>query len=217
MSDAFELVAKGRVDELREALEDDPALAAARHSSGASLLAWAHYTGQLDAAALIRPKLGELDPHDAIIVGDIERVRDALSAGWDANARSADGFTPLALAAFFGRDGIFDLLLPVTADVNAAAENAQRVAAIHAAAAKRNAAMVEKLLRAGADPDQVQADGFTALHAAAQHGDGATAALLVLWGADIRRASDKGLDAIAQARAAGHDWLAERLEAALRP
>jgi len=212
MSDVFELLAKGQLADLGAALEADPALAASRNSSGASLLAWAHYVGQPEAAALIRPRLSQLDPHDAIIVGDEERVREALTAGWDANALSADGFAPLALSAFFGREAIFDLLLPVTGDVSTPAQNPQKVAAIHAAAARHNTGMVEKLLKAGALPDQEQADGFTPLHVAAQHGDAAIAALLVLFGADPRKQNAKGDDAINHARIGGHEWLAARLE-----
>jgi ankyrin repeat protein len=213
MSDVFDLLAKGQLADLNATLEAYPDLAAARHSTGASLLAWAYYVGQPDAAALIRPRLAELDPHDAIIIGDKGRVQEALIAGWDANARSPDGFTPLGLAAFFNRPEIFDLLLPVTGNVNEPAQNAQQVAAIHAATSVRNVAMVEKLLKAGADPNQLQADGFTPLHAAAQHGDAAIAGVLVLFGANPRLVNAKGQDAIAQARSAGHEWLAERLEA----
>jgi ankyrin repeat protein len=211
--DVFDLLAQGRLDELTHALDTDPALAAKRNASGASLLAWAFYVGRPEAAELIRPRLADLDPHDAIILGDADRVREALTAGWDANALSADGFGALALSAFFGRDEIFDLLLPVTGDVNLAAQNGQKVAAIHAATARRNTAMVEKLLRAGAEADQVQADGFTPLHVAAQHGDGAIAALLVLFGANPRKHNVQGNDAITHARMGGHDWLAERLAA----
>ena len=215
--DVFDLLAQGKLDELAGALDSDPALAASRNPSGASLLAWAFYVGRPQAADLVRPHLSELDPHDAIIVGDVERVREALTAGWDANALSADGFGPLALAAFFGHEEIFDLLLPVTADVNTPAQNGQKVAALHAATARRSASMVEKLLRAGADADQVQADGFTPLHAAAQLGDGPIAALLVLFGANPRKHNAQGNDAITHARMGGHDWLAERLEAVDQP
>ena len=123
-----------------------------------------------------------------------------------------NGFTSLGLAAFFDNPDAFELLLPLTRDVNEAARNAQKVAAIHAATAKRHADMVERLLRAGADPNQPQADGFTPLHAAAFHGDAAITGLLLLAGADPRAKNAKGEDAAALARTSGHDWLAERLE-----
>jgi uncharacterized protein len=209
--DVFDALAGDRLDELATALAADPALAASRHASGASLLAWAHYLGKSDAAALIRSHLTALDPYDAIIADDIEALRDALAGGWDGNARSPDGFTPLGLAAFFSRAAIFDLLLPLTHDVNEAATNPQQVAALHAATAARNAEMVEKLLRAGADPNQRQAGGVTPLHAAANHGDTAIVAMLMLFGADPGLSDASGRDAPDHARGAGHGWLAERM------
>ena len=168
--------------------------------------------GNVGAISAIRAKLPDLDPHEAIILRDGARLEAALAAGWDANQLSEDGFTPLALAAFFENPEAFDLLLPLTTDVNAAARNPQKVAALHAATAKRNTAMVDKLLHAGADPNQVQQDGFTALHAAAMHGDAAIAGLLLLAGADVRQKSAKGEDAATLARKGGHEWLAARLE-----
>jgi ankyrin repeat protein len=210
--DIFDLLAQGELDELDAALREDPALAALRHTSGASLLAWAYYVGKPNAVPIVRPHLKTLDAYDAIIVDDIEAVRQHLAGGWDGNALAPDGFTPLGLAAFFNRPAIFDLLLPLTRDVNEQAQNAQKVAAIHAATAMRSAPMVEKLLRAGAKPDLVQADGFTPLHAASQHGDATVAGLLLLFGADPKLKNAKGMDAIAHARAGGHEWLAELLE-----
>jgi ankyrin repeat protein len=182
-----------------------------RHASGASLVAWAAYMGNVGAIAAIRANLPQLDPHEAIILRDGARLEAALASGWDANQRSPDGFTPLSLAAFFDNAEAFELLLPLTTDVNAAAQNPQKVSALHAACAKRSVGMVEKLLMAGADPNQVQADGFTPLHAAAQHGDGAIAGLLLLAGARPGDRNAAGQDAAALAHKAGHVWLADRL------
>jgi ankyrin repeat protein len=212
MSDPFVLITGNDLDGLRAELAHDPELAHARHPSGASLVAWAAYMGNVGAISAVRAHLAELDPHEAIILNDGERLELALAAGWDANALSADGFTPLGLAAFFDNAEAFALLLPLTRDVNEAARNPQLVAAIHAATAKRNAVMVERLLRAGADPNQVQADGFTPLHAAAMHGDAAIVGLLLLFGADPGQLNAKHRSAASYAREGGHAWLAARLE-----
>ena len=212
MSDPFELVSKGDIAGLRAALALEPGLVRQRNSLGASLVSWAAYVGNPDAIGAIRSIPAELDPYEAIILGDEERLEAALAAGWDGNALSPDGFTPLGLAAFFDNVEAFEQLLPLTRDVNQAAQNPQRVAALHAATAKRNVAMVDRLLRAGADPNQTQADGFTPLHAASMHGDAAIAGLLLLAGADPGRKNTKGETAAKLARTAGHDWLAERLE-----
>ncbi len=211
--DLFETLAKGDIAALKAGLAADPDAASSRNASGASLLAWAAYNRNADAIAAVRGALPRIDAYEAIIVGDTDAVRDALDHGWNGNTLSPDGFTPLGLAAFFGQMAVFDLLLPLTQNVNETAKNAQHVAALHAATSSRNTAMVEKLLRAGADPNLLQADGFTALHAAAQHGDAAIVALLLLFGGNPRTTNAKGLDAVAHARAGGHEWLAVRLEA----
>lgn len=208
MSSVFDMVAGNDLAGLEAALAADPGLAAARHDSGASLIAWSAYMGNAAAIALVRGHLPALDPYEAIIVGDATALEAALAAGWDADALSPDGFTALSLAAFFGNDAAFDRLLPLTGDVDRRAENRQQVAAIHAATARRNARMVEALLRAGANPDLAQQDGFTPLIAAAQHGDAVIAGLLVLFGADRELASSGGTTPAAEAEKAGHAWLA---------
>ncbi len=213
--DVFELLQKGDTAGFKAALAADPAVAMTRNAAGASLLAVAAYYRNPDAIGAVRAALPIIDPYEAIIIGEKETVEAALAGGWDANARSPDGFSPLGLAAFFDRRDIFELLLPQTRDVNEQAANPQKVAAIHAAAAVHNIGMVEQLLRAGADPNLAQADSFTPFHAAAHHGDGALAGLLLLFGGDPWIENAKGQDAIAIARGQGHEWLAERL-AALR-
>lgn len=211
ISDPFELVARHDNAGLEAALALEPSRASARNSAGASLLAWAAYVGNRQAVAIIRPLLDRLDPHEAIIVGETDGLDAALAAGWNPQALSADGFPPLALAAFFANEAAFALLLPLTGDIDRRAENAQQVAAIHAAVARRNAAMLDRLLRAGADPNLTQSDGFTPLHAAAHNGDASSAGLLLLFGADRLARNGKGQDAADLADAAGHGWLAARL------
>lgn len=213
MSDPFELIGMGDLGGLRATLAANPSLARMRGPSGASLLAHAAYMGNTEAIEIVRAADPTLDPYEAIILGDMDRVRDLLANHWDANLRSPDGFTPLGLAAFFRQGEIFDLLLPLTTDVDAQAANGQKVAALHAATAQQQVEMVEKLLRAGADPNLTQADGFTALHAAVFHGNAAITGLLLLFGAEPSLKNDKGETAADLARSKGHDWLAERLEA----
>jgi ankyrin repeat protein len=210
----FDLVAGRDNAGLQQALADDKTAAATRNAEGASLLAFAAYNGNAEAVTLIRAALPSIDAYEAIVTGDAARVKETLAEGWDGNKLAPDGFTPLALAAFFGRKETFDLLLPLTRDVNERASNAQQVAALHAAAAVRAVPLVEKLLRAKADPDLPQQQGFVALHTAAIHGDAVLTGLLLLFGADPARRDAAGKSAADHARANGHDWLAFRLEAA---
>lgn len=211
----FDLVAGNKLDELRRLLAADPALAATRNGDKASLLAFCAYMGNPDALALVREALPAIDPHEAIITGDRQRLEAAIAGGWDPETLAADGFTPLALAVFFRQPELFDRLLPLTRDLNARAQNPQQVAALHAAAAVRDIGAVEKLLRAGADPNLPQQQGFVALHTAAIHGDAPMTGLLLLFGASPGLRDASGKTAADHARSKGHDWLAERIDTAL--
>ena len=208
----FDLVAGRDNAGLQKAIADDKTVAAGRNAEGASLLAFAAYNGNAEAIASIRAALPSIDAYEAIIVGDLARVKELLGEGWDGNALAPDGFTPLGLAAFFSRKDIFDLLLPITRNVNERAKNPQQVAALHAAAAVRAIGAINLLLRAGADPNLPQQQGFVALHTAAIHGDALMTGLLLLFGADPTLRDASGKSAADHARANGHDWLAVRLD-----
>ena len=210
----FDLVAARDNAALQQALAADPAAAAPRNAEGASLLASAAYGGNAEAVALIRAALPAIDPYEAIVLGDTARVVEALAEGWDGSTPAPDGFPPLALAAFFGHREIFDVLLPLTRDLDQRAGNGQQAAALHAAAAVRAGPLVEKLLRAGADPNLPQQQGFVALHTAAIHGDALMAGLLLLFGADPTRRDASGKSAADHARSKGHEWLALRFDKA---
>ena len=207
----FDLVTGHQRDELAQMLGANPAMAASRNGEGASLLAFCAYRGDAEALGLVRSALPSIDPYEAIIVGDRVRLEAALRDGWDPNSLAPDGFTSLALSVFFHQPDLFDLLLPLTRDVNVRARNGQQVAALHAAAAVRDIGAVEKLLRAGAQPDLPQQQGFVALHTAAMHGDAVMTGVLLLFGASPGLADTSGKTAADHARAQGHEWLAQRI------
>ncbi len=213
MSNIFDLVAAGDLSAIEAVIAADPGLLAARHPSGASPIAWSAYMGKPEIAARLTAAKGAIDPFEAIILGDLDALEGHLATDWDPNTLSPDGFPPLALAAFFGHLPLFERLLPLARDLDRRADNPQQVAAIHAAAASRQSRMVEALLRAGADPNVTQQNGFRPVHTAAQHGDAAMTGLLLLFGADRFARSGDGLDAAARAERAGHTWLAQRLRA----
>ena len=99
-------------------------------------------------------------------------------------SRSADGFPGLGLAIFFGHGALARWLIEQGADVNAPAENAARVAPLHAAAAVRDRETMRLLLERGADANAKQQSDFTPLHGAASRGDIEMAQLLIEHGAD---------------------------------
>ena len=180
-----------RDPELADTVEDGiPAVRIAIYHRQPAVLA-ALLAAQPPLDVLDHAALGWADDLRGDVTGDAELVR----------RRSADGFTALHYACFFGGAAATAVLLEAGADPDAEAENPMRVRPLHSAAAARDAESVRLLLEAGAEPDARQAGGHTALHAAAQHDDDAVAGLLLRHGADPALRNDQGADAAGIARA----------------
>lgn len=212
----FDAVGIGDVGAVDERLRNDASLASARNASGISALLWAYYNGQPRVAELLLASGVQLDIFEAAAAGDLARSRVLLAHDPSlVDACSPDGFSPLGLAAFFGRPEVLKLLLNEGADPNAPSRNAMKVTPLHSAAANREPAlslrMVETLLRAGANPNVQQHGGWTPLQQAAAHGHAGMVELLLSHGADPAMKSDDGSTASDKAKEAGFVEVAERL------
>jgi uncharacterized protein len=201
MSELMDAAKAGDAAAVAALLARDPELARS-HEDGISAVRIALYHRRpavLEALLAARPPLDGLD-HAAL--GWADDLRRDVAGDADLIARrSADGFTALHYACFFGGAESVAVLLEAGADPDAEAENQTRVRPLHSAAAARDAEAARLLLEAGADPDARQAGGFTALQAAALHDDEALATLLLRHGADPALRNDEGADAVAIARA----------------
>lgn len=212
----FEAVRVGDMDRVGALLRGDSSLASATNERGISALLWALYNGQPKVADRLIASGIELNIFEAAAAGDVARTRALLASDPSlASAHSADGFSPLGLAAFFGRLEVLDLLLSEGADPNAASRNSMRVTPLHSAAAHRGAEtalrMVDALLRSGANPNAQQHGGWTPLQQAAAHGQLEMVELLLASGADAAIQSDDGLTAADKAAAGGFRGVEERL------
>jgi uncharacterized protein len=197
--DLLAAVKSGDVAALEALLGSDPDLAGA-HEDGISAVRVALYHRQPAALGALLAAQPSLDGLDHAALGAADDLRADLATDPElVRRRSADGFTALHYACFFGGAPAVAVLLEAGADPDAEAVNPP-VRPLHSAAAVRDAEAVRLLLQAGADPNTRQAGGITPLHAAAAHDDEATAALLLRYGADPALRDDEGADAIAMAR-----------------
>jgi ankyrin repeat protein len=195
-------------------LREAPALAAARPAGSPSPLLLAVYVNAPEILALLRPHV-MLDACEAAAAGDGERLRAVLAGdAAQVHARSGDGWTPLHLAAFFGRREAVELLLARGASVSAVSGGQERNQPLHAALAGAcDGTIVRALVTAGADVNAVGATGVTPLHEAAARGNAELVLFLRGAGASVTATLDDGTTPAQLAAARGHAALAEELRA----
>jgi uncharacterized protein len=199
----FAAIEAGDVDAARALVTADPALASARDDDGVSALMRARYRSDRGLIEAILAAGPELDAFEAAALGDLDRLAVLLAGGADADAVTADGFTALHIAAFFGKPEAARLLLDRGADVDARGRGWMTGTPLHSAASGRHVDVVEILLAAGADPNARQSGGWTPLHSGAHNGDVATVALMITAGADLEAVNDDGASVLALARESG--------------
>ena len=113
----FDVVRGGNTTRLRELLASDPALATVRNERGHTPVLLAQYHDKREAVALLLESDPELDIFDAASVGRTTRVGEWLDRDPTLLlAQSSMGFSPLALAAFFGHADTVRFLLERGAD-----------------------------------------------------------------------------------------------------
>jgi ankyrin repeat protein len=208
----FDAIRQGNAKRIRTLRAADPALANSRTPEGASLVLWAVYTRHPELVPLV---LGSRPPDffEACALGADARIVELLAVDRQlVEQYSADGFTGLGLAAFFGHRDAARLLLEAGANPNQASRNALHVTPLHSACAAVHAAVAGLLLQHGANPNAEESNGMTPLHTAAGTGNREIAALLRNAGADRARQSHDGRTPAAIARQYGHPEIAAELD-----
>ncbi len=134
-------------------------------------------------AALITAATGDTRVADAAMTGDRDRVRSMIREAVDVNAAQGDGMTALHWAALKGDAEMADMLIYAGANLRATTRLGGYTP-LYMAAKMGNPAVIERLLKAGADPKTPLPLGLTPLMLAATAGNAESVRLLLQYGAD---------------------------------
>ena len=209
-----EAIKAGRTEDAAALLAEDPSLVDGRNLDGVSYLLLAMYYRRGEIVQLLRRRRQRLDVFESAALGDLNALTAALRENSElVNAYSRDGFTPLGLAAFFGRSEMVRALVRLGARVNAPSRNSFKVAPLHSAVASRDVESVRALLEAGADTAARQQKAVTALHGAAMNGDATIVDLLLAHGADASAVMEGGSTALELARKGNHEGVIRLINA----
>ncbi len=134
------------------------------------------------------------DLHQAVLQNDIERLKEILDAGIDADAVNQDGQSPLMVAAYQGKIDVLRLLLNSGADINFKDEIDRNPLIYAISGNKPNS--VSELLSRGASISAADVKGNSPLHYASKLDNHRIVSLLLSNGADSELANKKGLTAL---------------------
>ena len=210
----FDVIRAGDAARLQALVAADRAAVNVRSEKGYSPVLIAQYHRKPDCLAVLLAAGPVLDIWDAASVGATARVAELLDADpARLNAYSADGFFPLALAAFFGYPQTVKLLIARGADVGQAARNPMKIQALHSAVTN-SFETVKLLVDAGAPVNAKQDKGWAPLHEAVNRGDAEMTRYLLAHGADPKQQNDDGKSAIGLAAEKGNQDILRLLKGA---
>ncbi len=167
----------GDLPRVKELLEQNRRLLTARDWLGNTALILAVNSGHQAVADLLFKAGVQPDIHEAAAIGQTERVAALLreDAGL-LDSYSAEGFTPVGLAAHFGHFETTQFLLKQGANPSAIARHALQVTPLHSALFGRQVETARLLIEYGSDVNAKRGgngwprSGWTALHYVAGYG-----------------------------------------------
>jgi ankyrin repeat protein len=205
-SDEFMQAAKdGDVEALKRLAAEDPSVLRSTWSTGETPLMAALYRKHDAAVEWLAASGVQLDIFAAAALGRVDLLDLLVGSGDPAiNSYSYDGWTPVHLAAFFGRPSAVERLKTAGADLNAVSRNALRNTPLHAAVAGGHVEVSLLLIDSGADVNAVDAGGHTPLHLAAEAGYVPVAKALLARGAGAHVVDAEDRTPLSRAAVKGH-------------
>ncbi|XP_036391528.1 ankyrin repeat domain-containing protein 27 isoform X1 [Megalops cyprinoides] len=138
-----------------------------------------------------------------------KKLASSQTSGLSVNSSSADGFTPLHVAALHGHSALVSLLIRHGASINA--RNSQSATPLHLACQNSHVQVVTSLLECNAKLNKKDQYGNTPLIHACLRGHLDTAAVLLKSSASVNIANNQGNTALHEAVRGGHQALVELL------
>lgn len=191
--DIQDLIRSHRNEELERLLAADSSCLKTGTEIGISHLQFAAYCRNMAAADIIKRYQPEINFFEAVSLGEYDIVvRHLLDEKFSIDSFSADGFTGLGLAAYFGHKELVQILIDNGANVNLPSNNNFKVAPLHSACAIQDLEITGILLENGANPNARQMQGITPLHSAAHNGNLPLVELLVQYKAELDAVTEGG-------------------------
>jgi uncharacterized protein len=207
------LIRGGETAEVAASVEENPSLVESRDAQGVSAFLWSIYSRQPVIRDFLLSRLPGLDIFEAAALGDCSRLSALLDQDGELiHEISADGWTPLHLAAAFGGREATAFLLDHGAQVNQRSNNPMQNQALHACIALgRDCDTARLLIARGAELNAPQMGGYSPLHQAAAAGLPEMTRVLLGAGADPARRCDQGKTPVDYARERDHEGIVHLL------
>jgi ankyrin repeat protein len=201
----IDAIKSGEFERVKAMVSAEPALIDARGRTGESAILTAVYHRQTKIANLLVARGVSLTVFEASAAGELERVEQLIERDRSlVNTFSADGWTPLHLAAFFGHSKIAELLIGSDADLAARSRNSTGNSPLHAALAGNHKIVAGLLIGHGADVNATDIAGWQPLHLAAANNNLDAIKALIAQGADVLAANGEGQTPLSLAQEKNH-------------
>jgi ankyrin repeat protein len=201
----IDAIKAGEYERVKAMVSAEPALIDARGRTGESAILTAVYHRQKEIVNLLVARGATLTLFEACAAGEVERTEQLMASDHSrVDAFSADGWTPLHLAAYFGHTKIAEMLLAHGADVTARSRNPTGNTPLHAALAGNHKLVAGLLLGQGADVNAADAAGWRPLHLAAANNNIDAINALIAQGADVHAHNGEAQTALSLAQERNH-------------